>query len=479
MHNNTLGGNCAGEAWKAGPEKENVGHHLQQSGYRTGFFGKYLNQYGSGPGGEKEQLKHVPRGWDEWHALSGNSRFYNYKLSVNGEIETHGADYFKDYLPDLVTNRSLDFIEESLQGSQPFFLYASTPAPHEPADPAPQYAQMYEGLVAPRTPNWNVTKTDRNYLVATSGLNGPMNETMTGYSDIMYRRRILALQSVDDMIVRIYNALEKKGALDNTYIVYAADNGFHLGQWGMALDKRLPYEHDIRLPLYLRGPGIQAGSRMSTSFALNIDMMPTFLAMAQAPIPSYIDGRSILDDILKPEPNGMRLRGEAKSGDPERRDFLLEYNGEGNEVFPYTGCPAYKGNPAWSGTFCHVVPIGNNNPPEFNTPPYYGMDPWCSCQDVLNNTYTCVRSLDATFDLMYCEWETGETEYYNVRLDPWNLENRINELHPAGQQLFHNRLTYLQKCSGNEQCSRGAPTSQFMLPAQTEGLQPLGDVPIH
>jgi hypothetical protein len=87
--------------------------------------------------------------------------------------------------------------------------------------------------------------------------------------------------------------------------------------------------------------------------------------------------------------------------------------------------------------------------------------------------------LDATFDLMYCEWETGETEYYNVRLDPWNLENRITELHPAGQQLFHDRLAYLQKCSGNEQCSRGAPTSQFMLPAQTEGLQPLGDVPPH
>ena len=120
-----------------------------------------------------------------------------------------------------------------------------------------------------------------------------------------------------------------------------------------------------------------------------------------------------------------------------------------------------------------MVPVGNNDPPEFSTPPYYGMDPWCSCQDVLNNTYTCVRSLDATFDLTYCEWETGETEFYNVKADPWNLENRVDDLYPAGRRLLHDRLAYLRECSGNEQCSRGAPTSQFMLPPELgeEGLQ--------
>ena len=181
---------------------------------------------------------------------------------------------------------------------------------------------------------------------------------------------------------------------------------------------------------------------------------------------------------LKEEP-GVVSMSVITSGDPKRRDFLIEYNGEGNEIFPYTGCPAYHGDPAWSGTFCHIVPIGDNDPPEFDVPPYYSMDPWCSCQDVLNNTYTCVRSLDANFDLMYCEWETGEMEYYNVRLDPWNLDNRIKQLHPAGQQLFRDRLAYLQKCSGHEQCSRGAPTSLFMLPMHAEGLQLLRDVPVH
>ena len=403
-------------------------------------------------GGRAEPLSHVPQGWDEWHALNGNSVFYNYSMSVNGEVERHGDNYHDDYLPDLVTNRSLTFIEESVGKSEPFFLYASTPAPHEPADAAPQYQHLFQDLKAPRTPGWNHSTKgeERNYFVETSGLNGPMNESMVGYSDIMYRRRIQALQSVDEMLERIFGILEKHDLVENTYVVYASDNGFHLGQWGMALDKRLPYEHDTRVPLYARGPGIAEGAELSSFFALNIDIFPTFLDMAGVKeVPKYIDGRSLLPHLLTPS-----SKAKPEPEREERVDFLIEYNGEGQEVFPFTGCPAYKGDASWKGAYCHMVPMGPTG--EFHLPPYYGMDPWCSCQDATNNTYSCVRILDIPRNRseMYCEWDTGEIEMYDLIADPWNMKNLKNSLDDDTRSKLSSRLDELRHCKGDLGCAK-------------------------
>lgn len=70
-------------------------------GYKTFFGGKYLNQYGNPQVGGPQ---HVPPGWDEWYGLVGNSRYYNYKLSVNGQPEKHGDSYGTDYLTDLLVS---------------------------------------------------------------------------------------------------------------------------------------------------------------------------------------------------------------------------------------------------------------------------------------------------------------------------------------------------------------------------------------
>ena len=70
-------------------------------GYKTFFGGKYLNQYGDAKVGGPQ---HVPPGWDEWYGLVGNSRYYNYTLSVNGSSEKHGDTYGPDYLTDLLVS---------------------------------------------------------------------------------------------------------------------------------------------------------------------------------------------------------------------------------------------------------------------------------------------------------------------------------------------------------------------------------------
>ncbi|KXJ04436.1 N-acetylglucosamine-6-sulfatase, partial [Exaiptasia diaphana] len=79
--NNSVNGNCSSSSWQQGPEKMSVGTYLKQLNYTTFFAGKYLNQYGKKEAGGPQ---HVPPGWDNWYGLVGNSRYYNYTLSVNG-----------------------------------------------------------------------------------------------------------------------------------------------------------------------------------------------------------------------------------------------------------------------------------------------------------------------------------------------------------------------------------------------------------
>ena len=99
--NNSVSGNCSSTDWQQGPEKHTFNTYVKNEGYRTFYGGKYLNQYGTAPVGGPQ---HVPPGWDAWYGLVGNSRYYNYTLSVNGKPEKHHADYKNDYLTDLLVS---------------------------------------------------------------------------------------------------------------------------------------------------------------------------------------------------------------------------------------------------------------------------------------------------------------------------------------------------------------------------------------
>lgn len=162
-YENTVPFGCASQSWRERNEPRTIGAILSANGYRTGFFGKYLNMYALSASGVGPE--HVPQGWAKWFGLVGNSVYYNYDVSNDGEREHHGTDYTADYLPDLVKNESVKFIQDA--SDLPFFMYIAPPAPHRPATPAPQYNTAFAGKPAPRTPSYGYKGSDKHWLVST------------------------------------------------------------------------------------------------------------------------------------------------------------------------------------------------------------------------------------------------------------------------------------------------------------------------
>ncbi|KAK7098810.1 N-acetylglucosamine-6-sulfatase-like [Littorina saxatilis] len=406
--NNSLNGGCSSDSWQKEQEPTAFPVHLKKAGYNTMFAGKYLNQYGTKPAGG---VAHVPPGWDEWIGLVGNSKYYNYDLSINGKLESHGNNYERDYFTNYINNKAEKFLSKQTADS-PFFMMLATPACHQPFTPADPYVNNFADHQAPRNGSFNVKAKNKHWLIQQAIV--PMPDNSITFIDNAFRNRWRTLLSVDDMMENLYNMLKQKDMLDDTYIFFSSDNGYHLGQFGLPYDKRQLYEFDVRVPLMIRGPGIKAG-QITQENAMNIDLGPTFIALSGQQVPSYMDGQPLIP-VWSAEPN--RTRGSFRS------ELLVEHYGEHNPSV--AGCPQY------------------------NNEGMYNCDPNCVCEDSWNNTFSCVRSDRPPHVYKYCIMKDNVNfvEAYELTGDRHEFENIATTGDPTLMASLKDDLMRLESCSG-------------------------------
>ena len=371
-----------------GLEESTVATWLQAAGYRTGLFGKYINRYVPETGG-------VPPGWSEWYAAGNAHPSYDYVLNENGRIVTYGREP-EDYLNDVLTRKAVGVIAAAAAAGQPFFLYLSTLTPHSPATSPPRHKDLFVDAELPRAPSFDEADVDDKPAVIR---NLPrLDDGAIAWLEDEYRRRLRSLQAIDDMVEAVVGALEEAGVLEQTYLVYTSDNGFHMGEHRLIAGKDTAYEEDLRVPMIVRGPGVPQSERIE-AMGLNIDLAPTFAEIAGIAPPAFVDGRSLLPLIA--DPNRAW-----------RQSFLIERR-QLEE---------------------HFVDLAERE----------GM----SAEQL--DRYAHFDGL-RTMEWTYVEYGSGERELYDLRLDPHQLTNVVDEVAPSLVAALSRRLAELMECAG-QQC---------------------------
>ncbi len=363
---------------RRGLEKSTIATWLQNKGYKTALIGKYLNNYPGIAGSH-----YVPPGWNKWSSPVGGDVYeeFNYTLNQNGKLVRYG-DHPEDYGTDVYTRQAEAFITKTVQENKPFFVYLSYYAPHQPATPAPRHQHLFPEAIAPQPPSYNEADVkDKPEYIRQLPLLTPAWKNQI---DSLYQRRLRSLQAVDEAIASLYETLKATEQLDNTYIFFASDNGFHLGQHRLPPGKETAYEEDIRVPLYVTGPGVPAGKTVSEIVA-NVDLAPTFATLAGANIPSFVDGRSFAS-LLSTNPPSL---------DSWRQVLLLEHKPDREDIL--------------------------------QVPEYLGL-----------------RTANCT----YVKYSNGESELYNLQHDPNQLQNLVTTVKPNIIRKFAQRLRQLRLCRG-------------------------------
>lgn len=177
----------------------------------------------------------------------------------------------------------------------------------------------------------------------------PLPESVLQTIDVFYRKRWQTLLAVDELVEAVYEKLTERGLLDNTYIIFTSDNGYHLGQFSMPFDKRQPYDTDIRVPLIVTGPNIKTKLLVDKPVAL-IDIAPTIYDWANITKPDWLDGESfanvmdvetnLIDENVYDEVDQNNETTNARFEEiPYERQFLIEYWGEGTAEKVNPECP--------------------------------------------------------------------------------------------------------------------------------------------
>jgi arylsulfatase A-like enzyme len=197
----------------------------------------------------------------------------------------------------LYAEHAIKFLNSDLAKSKPFLCYVAFTSPHDPRTPPKPFEKMYRSDKITLPPNYlpkhpfdNGDLKVRDELL----LPTPRDPEAVKKEIALYYGMVSEL---DQQVGRILDALKKNGLEENTLIVFAGDNGLAVGQHGL-LGKQNLYEHSIRVPMIVKGPGVKQGQR-SDAFVYLSDITPTVLDYLRVDIPSTVEAKSLLPIIAQ------------------------------------------------------------------------------------------------------------------------------------------------------------------------------------
>lgn len=200
---------------------------------------------------------------------------------------------------------------ETYDRSEPFFLFVGFPGPHDPWD-APAEAVERHGPAEPTMPR-STRRPDLEHLGRYGKLVRGMlalsdSDTMTDAAIAGMRRAYCANVSViDEGVGRVVAALDQRGMLDDTWLVYTSDHGEMAGDHGL-MSKCVLYEPTVRVPLVVRPPG-GCAARVVGDLVEHLDVPATVREIAGAPAVPEGEGRSLLGYVTgdAPEPRSVSV----------------------------------------------------------------------------------------------------------------------------------------------------------------------------
>ncbi len=297
------------------PDSNNIAKVLQKAGYQTALIGKW-------------HLKKEPSGFDHFMVMPGQGVYFDPVFKSETDWKDDGVEAgkkYKGYNTDIVTDFAIEWLEQAKK-DQPFMLMVHFKATHEPFEYPDRLKDLYNDVDLPvpgslydfgpqtngRSFNgqklenlekrWEAFQKDpAKWWTTYPG----MPFSIEGLDSIQARKKIYekfikdylrCAAAIDENLGRLLDYLDKTGLAKNTVVIYTADQGYFLGEHGF-FDKRMMYEESSRMPFVIRYPKEIKGGTRFNDIVLNIDFPALFADYAGIPKPGFIQGSSFRTNL--------------------------------------------------------------------------------------------------------------------------------------------------------------------------------------
>ncbi|WP_435146096.1 sulfatase family protein [Halobaculum sp. P14] len=315
--------------WRMSPEERTYGHEFSDSGYETGYVGKW---HLADVGRDRPVPEHLQGGFTHWRGFELKNEPFDTSYYVDGDPEPHSIDTFQT---DGIFDLGREFIDDHQSDDDPFCLTLSVEPPHPPFIAPESNLERWEDRpleLRPNVPYPDAEPPDKITGDQYEQWGNPEESTDELYEEYPYhgetvfeemRKYYAMVENLDENVGKLLDELERRGIRDETAVVFSSDHGELLGSHGRMM-KQHPYEESVGIPLIVSYPdaGIDSGAEIHEPVCTE-DFLPTLLGLAGLEPESELPGVDLTP----------LLRGERESLD--RDGVLLEFVREIRPSQPY------------------------------------------------------------------------------------------------------------------------------------------------